>query len=164
MHVHSAQLCVFPVSFPVDLLCTAIVVNPPERKLAKPTSMQCSGLFGRPTVWFIQHIFSILLFGIIKITRLLRNTKLSMAFHFYFVTQQEKLTVILRSKQLFIMHIGGICQFYVRSQHSKVYPPDGKLLNCTSVHNDECMCFFFSQAFALFIKCEESYYFEKVIR
>ena len=90
MHVHSAQMCVFPVSFPVDLLCTAIVVNPPERKLAKPTSMQCSGLFGRPTVWFIQHIFSILLFGIIKITRLLRNTKLSMAFHFYFETKQEK--------------------------------------------------------------------------
>ena len=36
--LHSAQRCVLPVSFPVDLL----VVNPPERKLAKHTSAQCS--------------------------------------------------------------------------------------------------------------------------
>ena len=35
---HIAQRCVLPVSFPVDFI-TAIVVNPPERKLAQCTSV-----------------------------------------------------------------------------------------------------------------------------
>ena len=35
----TAQRCVLPVSFPVDLLLPYIVVNPPERKLEKRTSV-----------------------------------------------------------------------------------------------------------------------------
>ena len=37
---HSAQRGVLPVYFPVDLFLPYIVVNPPERKLAKHTSVQ----------------------------------------------------------------------------------------------------------------------------
>ena len=37
----NAQRCVFPVSFPDDLLLPYYLVNPPERKLAKRTSVQC---------------------------------------------------------------------------------------------------------------------------
>ena len=36
----SAQRCVLHVSFPVDLLLAYLVVNQPERKLAKRTSVQ----------------------------------------------------------------------------------------------------------------------------
>ena len=36
---HSAQRGVLPVYFPVDLFLLYIVVNPPERKLAKRTSV-----------------------------------------------------------------------------------------------------------------------------
>ena len=43
---YSAQRCILPVSFPVDLLLHAIVVKPPERKLAKRTSVQCAKSFG----------------------------------------------------------------------------------------------------------------------
>ena len=38
---HITQMCVLPVPFPVDMA----VVNPPERKLAKRTSVHCAVAF-----------------------------------------------------------------------------------------------------------------------
>ena len=41
-HTTTAQRCDLPVSFPGGFI-TAIVVNPPEKRLAKRTSVHCSG-------------------------------------------------------------------------------------------------------------------------
>ena len=40
----TAQRFVLPISFPVDLSLPYLIVNSPEKKLAKHTSLHCGGL------------------------------------------------------------------------------------------------------------------------
>ena len=56
----AAQRCILPVSFPVYLLLSTIVVNPPERKLTKRTSVQWSNLHELQifNVWVPLQVYS----------------------------------------------------------------------------------------------------------